>query len=297
MTRKLALVPLILVSFATAGAHAESAPEAARADMQKTLGFVPEFVKSIPEPLQPGVWKEVKEFQNNPKTALTAKEKDLIALAVAAQTGSRASIYAYTRCARANGATPVEVGEAVGIAALVRRLSTFFNGIQLDEAAFRAEIGKLVQNVTQAASGKQPPPAPKAIAVVDARTALLDIEQSFGFVPEFLKKAPPEALPGLWLQMRDLELAKTALPGKIKTLISLSVASQVPCRYCVVADTEFARLEGATPREISEAVSMAGIARSFGALIDGLQVDEAAFRRDWDRMTPGADKAVARRNK
>jgi AhpD family alkylhydroperoxidase len=297
MTRKLALVPFILVSFATAGARAQSAPEAARADMQKTLGFVPDFVKSIPEPLQPGVWKEVKEFQNNPKTALTAKEKDLIALAVAAQTGSRASIYAYTRCARANGASPAEVGEAVGIAALVRRLSTFFNGIQLDEATFRAEIGKLVQTVTQAATSKQAPPAPKAIAVVDARTALQDIEQAFGFVPEFLKKAPPEALPGLWLQMRDLELGKTALPGKMKSLISLSVASQVPCRYCVVADTEFAKLEGATPREISEAVSMAGVARSFGALIDGLQVDEAAFRRDWDRMTPGADKAVARRNR
>ena len=113
-----------------------------------------------------------------------------------------------------------------------------------------------------------------------------------------MKKVPPEALPGLWIQMRDLELAKTALPGKTKSLISLAVASQVPCRYCVVADTEFAKLEGATAREIGEAVSMAGVARSFGALIDGLQVDEAAFRRDFDRMTPGADKAgMARRSK
>jgi AhpD family alkylhydroperoxidase len=294
MTRTLILVPALMVSLATAGA-AGADTAATRADIQKTLGFVPDFVKSIPDPLLAGVWKEVKEFQNSPQTALAAKDKDLIALAVASQAGSKASTYAYTRCARANGASAAEVGEAVAIAALVRRLSTFFHGIQLDEANFRAEIARLVATVTQAA-GKQAP-AQKPIAVVDARSALEDIAQSFGFVPEFMKKMPPEALPGLWLQMRDLELGKTALPGKTKSLISLSVAAQVPCRYCVVADTEFARLEGATAREISEAVSMAGVARSFGTLIDGLQVDEAAFRRDWDRMTPGADKAVARRSK
>jgi AhpD family alkylhydroperoxidase len=296
MTRKLALVPFLMFSFAAGTAQANPAAEA-RADTQKTLGFVPDFVKSLPEPLVPGLWREVKEFENNPKTALGAKEKNLIALAVAAQTGSRSTIYAYTRCARANGASAAEVAEAVGVAALVRRFSTFLNGVQLDEAAFKADIAKLVQIITQAASSKQPPPAPRPIAVVDARSALADIEQSFGFVPEFMKKMPPEALPGLWLQMRDLELAKTALPGKTKSLISLSVAAQVPCRYCVIADTEFAKLEGATAREISEAVSMAGVARSFGALIDGLQVDEATFRREWDRMTPGADKAMARKNK
>jgi AhpD family alkylhydroperoxidase len=88
---------------------------------------------------------------------------------------------------------------------------------------------------------------------------------------------------------------KTALPGKTKTLISLAVASQIPCHYCIIADTEFAKLEGATPRELSEAVTMAGMARSFGALIDGLQVDELTFRREWDRMTPGADKRLAQK--
>jgi AhpD family alkylhydroperoxidase len=301
MTHKLTLVSFALLSLMTAGAaRAQTPAQATRADIQKTLGFVPDFVKAIPDPMLPGVWEEVKSFQNNPKTALSAKEKELIGLAVAAQAGNKAAIYAFTRCARANGASSAEVGEAVAIAAVVRRMSTYFHGVQLDEAAFRADITRFVEGAKAAAASKQPPPAPKAIAVVDAASALADMKQSFGMVPGFMTRVPPEALPGLWLQLKHLELAPTALPGKTKSLISVAVAAQVPCQYCVVADTEFAKLEGASDREIAEAATMAGVARSFGALIDGLQVDEVAFRRDWDRMTPGADKpgkAVARGSK
>lgn len=301
MIQKLTLVPVLLLSL-TAGspaARAETAAEAARADMAKTLGFVPTFVKSIPDAMLPGVWAEVKGFENNPKTALSSKDKKLIGVAVAAQSGSRATTYSYTRCARAAGATADEIGEAVAIGALVRRMSTFFHGIQLDEVAFRADITRFVETITKAPPPKGPPPALKPAALVDAATALQEMKQIFGSVPGFMTKVPPEALPGLWLQMRDLEVAKTALPGKTKTLISVAVAAQVPCRYCVLADTEFARLEGATDREIAEAATMAGVARSFGTLIDGLQVDEATFRRDFDRMTPGADKSlgVARKGK
>jgi AhpD family alkylhydroperoxidase len=296
MIRKFLTVSVLGLMTASAGAvRADGAADATRAEIRKTLGFMPEFVKAIPDPLLPGVWAQVRDFDNNPKTALSAKEKDLIALAVAAQSGNRATIYAYTRCARANGATPAEIGEAVGMAALSRQGSTFMNGIQLDETAFRAEIKKLADGAKAAAANPQAAAPPRPIAVVDGRTALEDIKQSFGFVPEFMKKMPPEVAAGAWLQIRDLEMGKTALPNKTKSLIGLAVSAQIPCRYCVFADTEFAKLDGATDREIAEAVSAAGIARSFGALIDGLQVDEAAFRRDYDRLT-GGDK-VARRGR
>jgi AhpD family alkylhydroperoxidase len=292
MIRSLTQVSILgLTLVATTSARAESAADAARTDIKKTLGFMPEFVKAIPDVWLPGLWSEVKNFQNSPKTALSIKDKELIGLAVAAQAGNRATVYSYTRCARANGATAAEIGEAVAIGGMVRRYSTFFNGVQLDEANFRSEIARLVEGA-KAAAGKPPATPPQPIAVVDARSAQESIKQAFGFVPEFMKKTPPEAAAGAWLQMRDLEMSPTALPGKTKTLISLAVAAQVPCRYCLVADTEFAKLEGATDREISEAVTMAGMARSFGALVDGLQIDEVAFRRDFDRMTPGADKAA-----
>jgi AhpD family alkylhydroperoxidase len=62
------------------------------------------------------------------------------------------------------------------------------------------------------------------------------------------------------------------------------VSSQVPCRYCVVADTEFARLDGATDQEIAEAVAMASLVRNWATVIDGMQVDEATLKRDFDKI-------------
>jgi AhpD family alkylhydroperoxidase len=96
---------------------------------------------------------------------------------------------------------------------------------------------------------------------------------------------PAEALPGAWLGMRDVEMNPgTALSGKHKTLISLAVASQIPCRFCVIADTEFARLEGASDKEINEAVAMAGISRNLLTLLEGMGVDDRTVRRDADRL-------------
>ena len=48
------------------------AAEAARADLQKTLGFVPRFFRAFPEEALPGAWLEMKTLQLNPATALPA---------------------------------------------------------------------------------------------------------------------------------------------------------------------------------------------------------------------------------
>ena len=58
---------------------------------------------------------------------------------------------------------------------------------------------------------------------------------------------PHLALPGVWDEMKNLQLNKnTALPPKIKELIGLGVAAQIPCQYCITAHTEFARMNGAS---------------------------------------------------
>lgn len=286
------------VAFGTALGAAALTPSAARADAQthaaevgraqaemtRTLGFVPEFTKPIPANLLPGVWRQVRDFEISPNTALAPKTKGMIGLAIAAQMPSRLTTWSYTKCARASGATEAEVKEAVAVAALVRHWSTFFNGVQLDETKFRAEIGKLRDNLTKAMASGSPPPAP--LPIVDASSVLKDAEQSFGFVPEFVKRYPAEALPGAWMAFRAVEMdPQTALSGKVKSLVSLAVASQIPCRYCVIADSEFAKLEGATDREITEAIAMAAMARQHITLVEGLQIDERAYRRDWERLT------------
>jgi AhpD family alkylhydroperoxidase len=99
-----------------------------------------------------------------------------------------------------------------------------------------------------------------SIPVVDGASALADINHSLGFVPEFFKRFPDVARAGAWREFKDVEINPTTkLSGKDKELIGLAVASQVPCRYCVLAHTEFAKLGGATDAEITEAIAMASL--------------------------------------
>ena len=83
----------------------------------------------------------------------------------------------------------------------------------------------------------------------------------------------------------------TALSGKNKELVGLAVAAQIPCRYCIIAHTEFAKLNGATDAEINEAVAMASLTRNLSTMLNGLQVDETQFRKDLDRLVKGARNA------
>jgi AhpD family alkylhydroperoxidase len=194
---------------------------------------------------------------------------------------------AHTEFAKLNGASEAQIGEAVGMAAVTRHWSTFLNGAQIDEARFRADIAKLVEIAKRAALSKAP--APAGVNVVDGASAVRDMSALLGFAPEFLQKFPAVARSGAWKQMRDLELnPKTALSGKQKELIGLAVSAQIPCRYCVVAHTEFAKQNGATEAEIGEAIAMASLTRSMSTVLNGLQIDEARFRRDIDRLARAA---------
>ena len=108
-----------------------------------------------------------------------------------------------------------------------------------------------------------------------------DITKTFGAVPTFVKAVPDAALRGFWAEEKDLELSdKTALPPKVKALISLAVASQIPCEYCIWSDTMSAKQAGATDAEIGEAVAMAGLTRNTSTLLHGLQVDFATFKKE-----------------
>ncbi len=96
------------------------------------------------------------------------------------------------------------------------------------------------------------------------------------------------------MEMRDVEMnPNSAIPGKYKSLIGMAVASQIPCKFCIVADTEFAKLDGASEREITEAVAMAGLVRHWSTVLNGRQADKAAFKKDIDKLVKGAKKHMA----
>jgi AhpD family alkylhydroperoxidase len=274
----------------TSRAETKPAPggeaQAARADVQKTLGFTPGFIKALPDNMVPGAWAELKSLQAAPNTALPCYLKEIIGVAVSAQLPSAPLVYGYSQVAKAAGATPAQIADGVAIAAITRHWSTFMNGVQLDETKFRADLNKFLGDIKKAMAAGTPPPAQTPIKVVDAKSALADIRQNMmGNVPEFIAKFPAPGLAGAWLEERDVELSEsTALTGKQKSLVGLAVAAQIPCRYCIVADTELAKLAGATDAEITEAVAMGGIARHWATVFTGFALDEAAYRKDMDRI-------------
>ncbi|HSY38233.1 MAG TPA: carboxymuconolactone decarboxylase family protein, partial [Polyangia bacterium] len=254
-------------------------------------GFVPQFFLKFPEGMLAGAWEEMKTLQLNPHTALVGRTKELIGLGVAAQIPCHYCIYAHTAFARLNGASETEIGEAVAMAALTRHWSTYLNGTQTDEARFRGEIAKIVDNVKHAGATKTAAPAP--VNVVDGASALKEAAQMLGYVPDFLRTFPDEARAGAWKQFRDVQLNPgTALAGKNKELVGLAVASQIPCKFCIIAHTEFAKLNGATDAEIHEAIAMAALTRDLSTMLNGMEVDEPQFRRDIDHLVKGAKAAA-----
>jgi AhpD family alkylhydroperoxidase len=117
----------------------DASAQATYRDIEQTLGSVPTFFKMFPESGIAGAWAEFKSVQLNPKTALNGKTKELIGLAVAAQIPCQYCVYFHTAAAKLNGATDVEIREAVAMAAIARHWSTVLNGMQVDLGGFKRE--------------------------------------------------------------------------------------------------------------------------------------------------------------
>jgi AhpD family alkylhydroperoxidase len=115
----------------------------------------------------------------------------------------------------------------------------------------------------------------------DYDATIKDIQSTMGGVPSFVKQFPKAGLPGAWAEAKAIELSdKTALPPKVKSLIALAVAAQIPCTYCVWSDTQDAKRAGATDEEIQEAVAMAALTRHWSTMFNGMQVDFDTFKKE-----------------
>ena len=128
-------------------------------------------------------------------------------------------------------------------------------------------------------AGAQDRMADVATAAAATRT---EIAAMFGTAPGFVGLIADSALPGLWAQTKALEFSDaTALDTKTKALISLAVAAQIPCQYCIWMDTNAARTAGASDQELAEAVAIAGLTRNWSTQFNGLQVDFQQFKADF----------------
>jgi AhpD family alkylhydroperoxidase len=126
---------------------------------------------------------------------------------------------------------------------------------------------------------------PAAAQDASAQAAYKDIEQTLGIVPGFFKAFPPAGIAGAWTEFKSLQLSPdTKLNGKVKELIGLALAAQIPCHYCVYFHTAAAKANGASEDEIREAVAMAAIVRHWSTVLNGMQVDFDAFKGDVDTV-------------
>ena len=143
--------------FASTGASAQDQRKAVDdtlRDIQATLGVVPGFFRAFPEAGLPGAWAEFKQIQVAENTKLSPKVKQLIGLAVSAQVPCSYCVYFHTEVAKAYGATPDEIKEAVALAAISRHWSTVLNGMAIDMTTFRAEVDTSLRVAAERAAKK-----------------------------------------------------------------------------------------------------------------------------------------------
>jgi len=137
--------------------------EEAYADIEKTFGSVPDFVKKYPKAGLAGAWSEIKTLTFNPHTSIPSKYKDLISLAVSAQVPCQYCIYFDTAAARVDGASEDEINEAVAMASQTRHWSTVLNGLQTNDAVFKAQLAQVLNYVKKQMAASAQPEAKKAL--------------------------------------------------------------------------------------------------------------------------------------
>jgi AhpD family alkylhydroperoxidase len=109
-----------------------------------------------------------------------------------------------------------------------------------------------------------------------------DIEATLGVLPTHLEAYPKSAIAGAWAMTKGLLMGEAnELHPKVKALIGIAVAAQIPCQYCVWLETRTARSQGATDQEVAEAVAQAAYVRHWSTVLNGLQIDFATFKSEF----------------
>ena|SRR5947207_2714834 len=110
--------------------------------------------------------------------------------------------------------------------------------------------------------------------VNSALSTYWNIQKHLSVVPKFFQLFPESGLPAIWHEYRDVELSPTtALDAKTKELIALAVAAEIPCAACLYFHSAAATANGATGKEISEAVALAFMGRAWSAVLTADHVD------------------------
>ena len=111
---------------------------------------------------------------------------------------------------------------------------------------------------------------------------------AFAGPPAFFQETMPEDEMGVILKGYKAITSDNELDKKTKGLIAIAVAAQIPCEYCVYANTVSLRKMGVTDAEIKEAVAMAGYIRLMSTILNGSGYDVYRFKNEYDAHAAGS---------
>ncbi|MGE0708673.1 MAG: carboxymuconolactone decarboxylase family protein [Planctomycetota bacterium] len=115
-------------------------------EIRETLGLVPSFFSRIPDELLGYEWGLFKTLELG-ETLIPNKYKELIGVAVHAETKCRYCTLFHQEAARLFGATEEEIQEAVHYAKSTVGWSVYLNGIREDMPRFEKELKAVVKHL------------------------------------------------------------------------------------------------------------------------------------------------------
>lgn len=122
--------------------------KATQQEMEEMLGQVPSWVELLAEPASEHSWGLFRDLEAG-ETELSAREKTLVGVAVAAAINCPYCTYFHKEDARLEGVTEDELEEAVNLAGATRYFSTILHGNEVEIDDFVAETDEIVEHIRE----------------------------------------------------------------------------------------------------------------------------------------------------
>lgn len=113
-----------------------------RAEIEESLGIVPEWFERLPEEDFVNEWPTFKRYVLGEST-IPGKYRELIGLAVAANTKCQYCEHFHTEAAKMHGATEEELSELSYLASITARYSAMLHAMEYDLDTFKSETAAI----------------------------------------------------------------------------------------------------------------------------------------------------------
>lgn len=122
-------------------------------EIKETMGLVPSFFDQIPDRYLDAEWTLFRDLEFG-ETEIPNKYKELIGIAVHAETKCRYCTLFHTEAAKLFGATEAEIQEAAHYAKYTVGWSAYLNGMRQDYDEFRRELNEVKEYMSRQAGGE-----------------------------------------------------------------------------------------------------------------------------------------------